>query len=416
MASENGTKDDFKRAMVVVAHPDDAEYGCSGSVAKWCRLGWDVVYVLCTDGSKGSEDREISAGQLIEIRAREQREAGKTLGLKDVVFLGYPDGYLEPTLELRKDISREIRRWKPDVLITTNPTRDLSSSTYIGHPDHFAAGEAALSAVFPSARDHLTFPELLADEGLETHKVREVWVMTRQDRKARFQTPLFSEYVGEWLDRSLPPADIVEKYKLAGDAWRIGELEQSIAILEPLVSQPWGEVAEKQIEHQNKVFVDFESLAADQAGYQDRLMAFRAELDPVEDVYFVKATNANFETYKEQVLAQLDVLYSDAETQWSEYRNKGKISGLMRVEDHVSKLYKKQAASLSAAYTATTEGLQTYRLLTIDPSAAWSKLADNVADEARRQRDWLGDLNVVLDPVLLKTKLDLLPQLKEQNQ
>lgn len=188
MTTGNGGGDDFKRAMVVVAHPDDAEWGCSGSVAKMCRLGWDVVYVLCTDGSKGTEDREISSEKLAELRAEEQREAGRTLGLKDVVLLGYPDGYLEPTLEVRRDISREIRRWKPDVLITTNPTRDLTSSTYIGHPDHFAAGEATLAAVFPSARDHLTFPELFNEEGLEPHKVREVWVMYGE--QANFWYPL----------------------------------------------------------------------------------------------------------------------------------------------------------------------------------------------------------------------------------
>lgn len=174
MAQENGDQE-YSRAMVVVAHPDDAEFGCSGTVAKWCRLGWEVVYVLCTDGSKGTEDREISSERLIEIRKQEQIDAGKILGLKDVMFLGYPDGYLQPSLELRRDISREIRRWKPDVLITTNPRRDLLGSGYIGHPDHFAAGEAAMSAVYPAARDHLTFPELL-DEGFETHKVREVWV------------------------------------------------------------------------------------------------------------------------------------------------------------------------------------------------------------------------------------------------
>jgi LmbE family N-acetylglucosaminyl deacetylase len=107
------------------------------------------------------------------------------LGLKDVMFLGYPDGYLEPTLQLRKDISREIRRWKPDVLITTNPRRDLRGSGYIGHPDHFAAGEAALSAVYPAARDHLTFPDLL-EEGFDTHKVREVWAMMFGEEADRY--------------------------------------------------------------------------------------------------------------------------------------------------------------------------------------------------------------------------------------
>jgi LmbE family N-acetylglucosaminyl deacetylase len=164
-----------KTAMVVTAHPDDAEWGCSGSVAKWTRKGWDVVYVLCTDGSKGSEDRKISGKKLITIREEEQKKAGEILGLKAVKFLGYPDGYLEPTLDLRKDISREIRKYKPSILITTNPTRDLLGRGYIGHPDHFAAGEAALSAVFPSARDHLTFPELIK-EGYEPHKVKEVWI------------------------------------------------------------------------------------------------------------------------------------------------------------------------------------------------------------------------------------------------
>tara|TARA_B110000263_G_scaffold109023_1_gene95313 strand:+ start:1889 stop:2614 length:726 start_codon:yes stop_codon:yes gene_type:complete len=164
-----------KVAMVVTAHPDDAEWGCSGSVAKWTRLGWDVVYVLCTDGSKGTEDRKISGKELSKIREEEQRNAGKILGLKAIEFLGYPDGYLEPTLEVRRDISREIRKYKPSILITTNPKRDLFSGGYLGHPDHFAAGEAALSAVFPSARDHLTFPELL-EEGLEPHKVKQVWI------------------------------------------------------------------------------------------------------------------------------------------------------------------------------------------------------------------------------------------------
>ena len=165
----------FRRGMVIMAHPDDAEWGCSGTVAKWCAEGWEVIYVLCTDGSKGSSDPEMTSEKLVKIREKEQRDAGKVLGLKDVVFLGYPDSYLEPTLELRRDIAREIRRYKPDVVIVGSPSRGLGSSSYLDHPDHSAAGEAALSAIFPSARDRLTFPELL-EEGLEPHKVREIWV------------------------------------------------------------------------------------------------------------------------------------------------------------------------------------------------------------------------------------------------
>ena len=165
----------FQRGMVIMAHPDDAEWTCSATVAKWCAEGWEVVYVLCTDGSKGSDDPEMTSEQLVKIREEEQREAGRVLGLKDVVFLGYPDSHLEPTMELRKDLAREIRRHRPDVVITENPVRGVNDHVYVGHPDHLAAGEATLSAVFPTARDRLTFPELL-DEGLEPHKVKEIWI------------------------------------------------------------------------------------------------------------------------------------------------------------------------------------------------------------------------------------------------
>ncbi|MDO8750638.1 MAG: PIG-L deacetylase family protein [Dehalococcoidia bacterium] len=165
----------YRRGMVVVAHPDDAEFGCSGTVAKWCREGMEVVYVIVTDGSKGTSDREITPKELSEMRRREQVAAGKVLGLKDVVFLGHPDAYLQPTLEVRRDIAREIRRYRPDILITLSPMRNLNINGYLGHPDHLAVGEATLSAVYPAARDHLTFPELLK-EGLEPHKVREVLI------------------------------------------------------------------------------------------------------------------------------------------------------------------------------------------------------------------------------------------------
>ena len=166
----------FKRGMVVVAHADDAEYGCSGTVAKWCHEGWEVVYVICTDGSKGSGNPEMTQQELASIRRQEQTNAGKVLGLKDVVYLGYEDSTLQPTLELRRSIAGEIRRYRPEVLICTYPMRNLDGGRGVGHPDHMAAGEAALSAVYPTARDHLTFPELL-EEGLEPHKVSEVWVM-----------------------------------------------------------------------------------------------------------------------------------------------------------------------------------------------------------------------------------------------
>ena len=119
-----------------MAHPDDADYGCSGTVAKWSSRGWEVVYVICTDGSKGSGDRTLTQEDLISIRTREQLNAGEVLGLKDVVFLGYEDSMLMPSLELRRDIAREIRRCRPDVLICNYPVRNLDGGWGVGHPDH----------------------------------------------------------------------------------------------------------------------------------------------------------------------------------------------------------------------------------------------------------------------------------------
>lgn len=176
MTTTDNNEEQFSRGMVVIAHADDAEFGCSGTVAKLCAEGWEMVYVMCTDGSKGSSDREITQAELAAIRRQEQINAGKALGLKDVVFLDYEDSMLQPTLELRKDITREIRRHKPDVLITMYPMRNLDGGWGVGHPDHMAAGEAALQAVFPTARDHMTFPDLL-EAGFEPHKVAEVWIM-----------------------------------------------------------------------------------------------------------------------------------------------------------------------------------------------------------------------------------------------
>lgn len=175
--TQESEEEKFTRGMVVVAHADDAEFGCSGTVARLCAEGWEMVYVMCTDGSKGSSDRNMSQKELSRIRHEEQVNAGKVLGLKDVVFLDNEDSMLQATLELRKSIAREIRRHKPDVVITMYPMRNLDDGGYgVGHPDHMAAGEATLQAIFPTARDHMTFPDLLED-GYEPHKVAEVWIM-----------------------------------------------------------------------------------------------------------------------------------------------------------------------------------------------------------------------------------------------
>lgn len=164
-----------ERAMVIVAHTDDAEFMAAGTVALWAREGTEVTYVIVTNGDKGSDDPGITPGQLAAIRQDEQRQAAAGLGVKEVLFLGYEDSMLQPTLELRRDLARVIRAYRPHTVVTFDPTTRFITENYPNHPDHRAAGDAAVDAVFPAARDRLTFPELLA-AGLEPHKVRELWL------------------------------------------------------------------------------------------------------------------------------------------------------------------------------------------------------------------------------------------------
>lgn len=163
-----------KIVLGIAAHPDDLDFGAAGTLAKYAREGADIYYLLLTDGSKGSSDLEMSSSRLVKIRQEEQRAATKVIGGKDVYFLNHPDGELQVTLDLKREIVKVIRTVKPDTVITMDPTMVYSSARgFINHPDHRAAGQAALDAVYPLARDHLTFPELYA-EGFEPHKVKTV--------------------------------------------------------------------------------------------------------------------------------------------------------------------------------------------------------------------------------------------------
>lgn len=165
---------EISRVLVVTAHPDDVDFGAGGTIAQWTAKGISVSYCIATNGDQGGEDPDIPRDQMAEIRQKEQRDAGKILGVTDIDFLNYRDGWLEPTIELRKKIVKAIRRAKPDRMIIQSPERNwdrLGAS----HPDHMAAGEAAIQAVYPDARNLFAFMDLL-DEGLEPWRVKEVWV------------------------------------------------------------------------------------------------------------------------------------------------------------------------------------------------------------------------------------------------
>lgn len=159
-----------ERALVITPHPDDAEMWAGGVIAKWARAGAEVHYVLCTDGGRGSDNPEVSSEELVAIRSREQLAAAEILGITNVVMLGHPDGELEDTADFRKDLVRQIRLVKPDVVLTAEPYRRNMQ----WHRDYRIAGQVALDAVFPYARDHLHFGDLFANEGIEPHKTASI--------------------------------------------------------------------------------------------------------------------------------------------------------------------------------------------------------------------------------------------------
>src|ERR1044071_6244034 len=172
--SEPGKLEGPPPVLVVAAPPDDPEFGCGGTSALWASQGKEVYYVVCTSGDKGSADPEMTSQKLVKLREAEQRAAAEAIGVKKVFFLRMPDGELTPGLPLRRAIVKAIRKVKPEIVCTHDPTTVYTDSS-INHPDHQAVGHATLNAIYPTARDRLNFPEH-EQAGLEPHKVREVYL------------------------------------------------------------------------------------------------------------------------------------------------------------------------------------------------------------------------------------------------
>lgn len=167
------------QVMVVTPHPDDAEYGVAGTVARWVKEGKEIIYVVCTNGDKGTSDPNMKPEELAGIREQEQLAAAKLLGVREVIFLRHPDQSLEDTPEFRKEIVRLIRMYRPETVVTADPYR-----RYIWHRDHRITGQVTLDAIFPYARDLLAYPDLL-EQGLKPHKVKEVWLWGSEDANHR---------------------------------------------------------------------------------------------------------------------------------------------------------------------------------------------------------------------------------------
>ena len=166
--------DEIKRILVVMAHPDDCDFGAGGTIAKWTAQGISVSYCIITNGDQGGEESDVPIEEMAKVRQEEQREAGKALGVTDITFLNHRDGWLVPTIELRKEIVREIRKSKPDRMVIQSPERNYER-IFASHPYHLAAGEVAIQAVYPDARNPYAFTDLKA-AGFEPWRVKEVWI------------------------------------------------------------------------------------------------------------------------------------------------------------------------------------------------------------------------------------------------
>ena len=184
-----------ERVLLICAHPDDPEFSAGGTVASWVQAGTLAAYVIVTDGSKGSADPEMTSEKLVKLRQKEQRVAAKTIGVSEVVFLGYPDGETYNTPGLRRDITHQIRLHRPEIVITHDPTTRITLNTYLNHPDHRSVGDTVLDTIYPIARDRLNYPEH-EEHGLEPHKVLDVFL-------AGAEKPNMWVDIGETMDKKI---------------------------------------------------------------------------------------------------------------------------------------------------------------------------------------------------------------------
>jgi LmbE family N-acetylglucosaminyl deacetylase len=199
--------------LVFTPHPDDAEFGTSGTVAKLIQEGKTVVYIVCTNGDKGTDDIKMLPEKLVKIREQEQREAAKILGVNDVIFLRHSDQTLEDTPEFRKEIVKYIRIYKPDIVITADPYR-----RYVWHRDHRIVGRVVLDAVFPYARDVWAYPDFMV-EGILPHKVKEVWLWAPEDKDINFRSDITETFDLKVQALSCHKSQIKEPFKSEMEKW-----------------------------------------------------------------------------------------------------------------------------------------------------------------------------------------------------
>jgi len=230
-------KTKLAQVMVVTPHPDDAEYGVAGTVVRWVGEGKEVIYVVCTNGDKGTSDASVKPEELVKTREEEQIAAANLLGVREVIFLRHTDQELEDTREFRKEIVRLIRAYRPETIVTSDPYR-----RYIWHRDHRITGQVTLDAIFPYARDHLSYPDLMK-EGLYPHKVKEVllWgaedVNYRSDITETFHVKLTALQCHKSQVGHIPPQELEERMRerhglmAQGEGFQLAEAFHRVEIL-----------------------------------------------------------------------------------------------------------------------------------------------------------------------------------------
>ena len=287
--------------------------------------------------------------------------------------------------------------------------------------DRAAVGK--LISEFDSGYPRVTGVEALRDDLArydalyQLVRQKELLQLVHLQRNAQFRTPVFAQYVDGWLAKVLPPSDVIAKYSEAAAAWQAGNHDEAIATLQSVESAPWGEVATRQIARYQKIDADYGELLAAKGSdaYYDRLLVVWSSLRPNEDGHLIRLLKPDFLAHRDQLLPRLDRSLDRVRTYWREYQTAGGISGVTRVEERVTPRFSAQAKRLTSAYREISSGARTYQLLQVTPPAEWQTLQDEVIDEVQRQRRWLQDLNIVLEPVLLHAKLDLLPDTSEQS-
>lgn len=208
--------EDVERVLIIMAHPDDPDFTCSGTVIKMVRHGIEVTYMILTNGDKGNHNPEITRNQLIAMRKIEQRNSAEKSGVKDVMFMGEEDGFLNSTPELRKRVTREIRRIRPQLIICPYPDRYVVGEGYINHPDHRNAGLVALEAIFPAADNPMFYPDMM-DEGYMPHKISQLYIVGHDDANVEVD---ITDVAAEKIEVILCHESQIEEPEKAQERWK----------------------------------------------------------------------------------------------------------------------------------------------------------------------------------------------------